>query len=417
MAIILAKQGSVQAFGYEILFTKAGEQQAYDMSRLCVETAIYESLFQKAVTMQTSIYDGAGFMDKVGIDIGDTFQLTLYKDVNTKPRVLKKFRVVGVTAGARATAAKAYTVNCISELGYNDIGSNVRRSLRGTIDSICKTISNTFLKTPITDADTGSTSLLLIGTGQTAFEMIDACSVRSGGEPWFYFETLDNTVNFQSIKTIAKQGEVHQYILTSDKSEDKDGTDYYRIANMKQTKHKNLHAKQNDGLLENQFFFIDPLNRTVKKGKQFDYSTMYTKTLLLGGKFPLETEKELVAVSSKTHQQDDRVPQYSQTIVTEEAFERKEPMAVDGEQRAPILASLNQLSYTLLVLGNPAIQAGDIIQIAAPALTAQSSTNSFDSVLHGKWLVGNVRHVITSPESYMTTIDVFRNSFDTQRSA
>jgi hypothetical protein len=75
--------------------------------------------------------------------------------------------------------------------------------------------------------------------------------------------------------------------------------------------------------------------------------------------------------------------------------------------------AMNQVSYSFGFGGNSAVKAGDLIDIQAKDLSAKE-LKEMDVLLNGKFLIGNVRHQVLATKQYNTTVDVFKDGYDTE---
>lgn len=78
--------------------------------------------------------------------------------------------------------------------------------------------------------------------------------------------------------------------------------------------------------------------------------------------------------------------------------------------RASYFTRLSQNMFTIDTLGNPKVNAGDVIYINVPSGDGTDRNNSIDEFLTGYYLVCTISHKI-SRTTYVTTMDVYRNGY------
>jgi hypothetical protein len=164
-------------------------------------------------------------------------------------------------------------------------------------------------------------------------------------------------------------------------------------------------------MIENEIMEFDIKNRSITSSK-FSFKDKYKDIALIAANPVVDVKNELegleqLAVKAKGAWAALRVRGNDAAYGETNTYARKHS-AMLAQKNA-----MNQVSYSFGFGGNSAVKAGDLIDIQAKDLSAKE-LKEMDVLLNGKFLIGNVRHQVLATKQYNTTVDVFKDGYDTE---
>jgi hypothetical protein len=293
--------------------------------------------------------------------------------------------------------------------------ANVMESYGATISNIVTDICKDHLKVDVEVEETMGTRRL-ISPGTAPFDVLGWCcknAQNAGGDKdslYFFWHTADGH-KFKTLRKTIADAKVHSYTVPVDKNSTGDSSDVFRILGFQQLKLGNQTQRTTGGLYENELVQFNHLNRNITASKK-NYVDQQKDVHVL--------RKQPVA--DLDHVANTWISDQSSTTrgLSANLKIRSDDAAI-GEQNtyqekfhASLMQSqlFNQIGFALEIHGNPSIRAGDVIDIDAPELSSVASKGK-DYVLHGKFLVADVRHRVWQAEQYRTYLTVYTDGYDT----
>src|SRR5690348_13690408 len=96
---------SVDAFAYSVVVVKNGTGIQYDISTMVEEINLFSSLNAMAMQLLMSISDGAGLIQRIGLQPGDSVQTTIVKDLN-QSKITSSYVILGIDKAQRMPNSK-----------------------------------------------------------------------------------------------------------------------------------------------------------------------------------------------------------------------------------------------------------------------------------------------------------------------
>lgn len=407
------------AFTYGVEIVKRTTGTTYNINAFVDELNIWESLFAKSMQCSLLITDSAGLIDTAAIQPGDRVHVVLYQGVENKHKIDKVFDIMSMGAGAQTTnkQGRVYTLSCVTAPAtYNKI-SVVNKALSGKISDMVKDVAKTYLRIEDVEVEeTDGDKKSVVAPGKKPFRMLDwlgmqAVSVENGVDNslYFFYEDRDG-FRFLTAKKIISRATTHEYTMTGDSGRTKDKDDIYRILNWQQNRNGSNASRLDNGMIENEMMEFDIKNRSITSSK-FSFKDRHGAIALLASNPVVDVKNELegleqLAVKAKGVLAALRVRGNDAAYGETNTYARKHS-AMLAQKNA-----MNQVSYSFGFGGNSAVKAGDLIDVNAKDLSAKEQ-KEMDMMLNGKFLIGNVRHQVLAAKQYNTTVDVFKDGYDT----
>ncbi len=82
-----------------------------------------------------------------------------------------------------------------------------------------------------------------------------------------------------------------------------------------------------------------------------------------------------------------------------------------------VRTALTQVQISITVPGDTMVDVGDIVYLQIPRFDSTNTQQAPDKFLCGKYIIGNLRDTILSPDRHMMVLDLFRDSFGKQPGA
>lgn len=72
---------------------------------------------------------------------------------------------------------------------------------------------------------------------------------------------------------------------------------------------------------------------------------------------------------------------------------------------------LDQIRVTVVVPGDTMVDAGDVVHLTLPQFDSTEDYGKPDKFLHGRYLVGNIKDSVLTPDKHAMTLDLFRDAY------
>lgn len=417
--------GSHDAFTYGVEIIKATTGSTFNIVTLVDDFSVWESLFAKASQAQFQLADGSGLIDQQAVQPGDKIRVVLHKgeDATPEQKIDKTFEILSINAGAQVAnrQGRVYMISCVTLPAVQNKIAPVARALKGKLSDMAKEIATKNLliaedKLDIEESDGDKQNVVM--PGYRPFKMLSwlanhAVSVAGGVDNSFYLFYEDrDAFRFKTVKQIISDATHHEYTMTSDNARTGDSNkDLYRIIQYRQNKIGSNAGRLDSGMYENELMEFNVLGRKITSQK-FDFSEQAAKLQLLGANPVVDFANNF----EELRQPISKIKGAIAALRIRSSEEGYGELNTYGRKHAAMLAQkqmFNQISYTLVLAGNCAIKAGDIINIEAADLSAKE-VKEMDKFLNGAFLVGNVRHRVSKTSEFATVVDVFKDGFDTE---
>lgn len=415
--LIIYNQGGVDTFQYGIEIVKP-DGTSLGIGKFVSEFNVWESMFAKALQFKMGLVDAAGLVAKFGVQTGDVVSLTLALHDNDDGKIVTEFVILSIDDGERTdnSQGRTFVMTGLHLSAHLNGLKPVTKSYTGSLDQIVQQVCADYLNVTDLDAEPASGTRTLVAPGAKPFDVIGWCckqAQNASGDAdslYFFWQTADSHV-FKTLRKTIADATVWQYTVPVDKNQAGDGTDIWRVLNFKQLKLGHQAQKVSGGLYENELLQFNHLNRNISGSKK-NYADQANAVSVLRQQ-PLADLSQVsntwisdqttsirgLAAAMKVRSDDAAIEQQN-------SYQNKYNQATMQQQL------FNQIAFSIEIYGNPGIRAGDIIEIDAPELSSVSNKGK-DWVLHGQFLVADVRHRVWHAEHYRTYLTVYADGYDT----
>lgn len=415
--VILHNQNQPDAFGYQIALVKpTGE--TYSLTQYATEINVWESLFAKACICKIGIFDGAGFMQQVAMQPGDTINLTLMKDEDSK-KLIKKFIISEIGAGARAgnSQAKTYTVSAMTPHAFKNMHKKVYRGMSGLASDLVKRICNDYLETELHEIEFTHGQMKIASPGKSPFQMLTQIQLRaiSGRHDekhslFFFYEDREG-IKFKTLNSLIEDADTHKFVLSVDKNVD-GVADLYKIQHFAQLKVGNQAERIKSGMYQNEVVEFDHLSRRFQN-TQVSYGETAQQLRALGAGDVVDIANNVEGFVNEAKTAIRGLSNVVKFRTSDEAFDKTDEYRTKHGYMLTQKAMFNQIVFAVQIFGTPEIKVGDIVDVTAPAMSMQSDAPELEKTFQGRFLVGDIRHRVVNGEQYSTILNLFKDSMET----
>lgn len=408
-------------FSYAIDVIKRNSNTAVSILTMVDDISVWQSLFAKSMQAQLLVTDMAGYLESAALQPNDQIRIVMYKDESIK--IDKIFDIISISAGLQTDnkQGRSYVIGCLTAPAVYNKVSTVNESMRGLISEMVRNIATTKLKIDGASLDIEASDgdkYNVVMPRKSPFAMIQWCanhalSSAGGVENSFYlfYEDRDK-FRFKTIKSIISDATTHQYVMAADSKRAGDEKDLYRIKAWRQNQISDNTMRLDAGMYENELLEFDIFGRTIVSQK-FDYRESIgggSLQLLVGSKSTVDLVNNfdnLVQLVTKAKGSIKALKIRS----SEEGYGELNTYGRKHNAMIAQKAMFNQISFTFMMAGNPAIKAGDLIDVVSASLSA-ATVKEYDMLLNNKFLVGNVRTRVIGTDEFVTVVDVFSDGLD-----
>lgn len=415
--LIIYNKDGLDTFQYGIELVKP-DGTRLGIGTFVSEFNVWESLFAKAMQFKMGLVDAAGLIGKFGITTGDTVSLSLALHDNDTKKIVVDFVILEVGDGDRTdnSQGRTFVISGLHMSAHLNQLSTVTESYNATLSDIVTTICSKHLEIDSIEVEPTAGARKMVSPGNNPFDVIGWCcknAQNAAGDKdslYFFWQTSDGH-KFKTVRKMIADATVHPYTVAVDKNAVGDETDVFRILGFQQLKLGNQTQRTTGGLYENELIQFNHLNRNINGTKQ-NYVDQQKGVQVLR-KQPVADLTQVANTwisdsSSKIRGNAAHVRFRSDDAAIEQqnTYQEKYHASLMQQQL------FNQIGFALEVHGNPSIRAGDVIDIDSPELSSVDNKGK-DWVLHGKFLVADVRHRVWHAEHYRTYLTVYADGYDT----
>ena len=419
---------------YLILNTSKGR---WDLKPLLVEFSYYEDIFSFSVSGSLTVRDALGYISAFQLDGTEMIDIRLGK-FDGGPKIDLSMRVYKIDnrKSVGNMTSEYYTLQfCAEELILSE-QNKISRSFEGL--EIHKIITN-ILEDSVDGLDVRDKNL----TGGKAkeieieetqgvynfplsyvkpFEAISfvsmyALPVNGVGADMLFYETKDG-YKFKSVQTLYKQEPYRSYRYNPKNTNANFAEKLTNIIAYEIVKPFDMLNEINAGTFANRLISLDPLTRTKTvtdlnytkdNGTKLNKSVpVYSPQNRLGQQVetsPLSNIKVAMSNAGRNNveyiKQNDKLELGGKDIFIE----------TWGPHRLSQLNLMNFTTVKMSVPGDPGLTVGKTILVNIYSLAqGTGSPDELDKYYSGKYLITAVRHIIQSPETYQTILEISKDS-------
>lgn len=415
--LIVYNKGGLDTFQYSINIVKP-DGTSLGMGQFVSEFNVWESMFAKSIQFKMGLVDAAGIIAKFGVTTGDVVSITLAINDNDANKIVSDFVILEVGDGDRTdnSQGRTYTISGLHRSAHLNVKNSVIKSYNASYSDIVSSICSDYLMVANVEVEASSGTRQLVSPGNNPFDVIGWCcknAQNAAGDAdslYFFWQTADGH-KFKTLRKIIADANVHSYTVGVDKNQMGDETDIFRILGFQQLKLGHQTDRTAGGLYENELMQFNHLNRNITATKK-NYPAEQASVQVLR-KQPVADLGSVAnnwisdpAITTRGLASNVKIRSDDAAIGQVNSYQEKYSAATMQSQL------FNQIGFALEVHGNPSIRAGDVIDIDAPELSSVNNKGK-DFVLHGKFLIADVRHRVWHAEHYRTYLTVYADGYDT----
>jgi len=419
-----------QDFSLEKLNFVTASGQRFQMKKTMIEMSYYEDIYSFCVSGSITIRDAQNFIEVLQLTGSEYIEINFGKikgAPNTDDQVFHVYKI-GKRTPTGNLNDEFYTIYFCSEELYLSEQLKISKSFKGI--KISDMITN--ILTDVLKVNTKKINKIEPTTGVYDFivprfkplETISWISTyarpeKGSGSDMLFYENRYG-FNFRSLQSIYKDNvyatyKYQQKNLSNDleQPEDKAST----VLDYEFVKAYDILENTSSGVFANQLISLDPVTRKSSI-TNFDYSKYQKSNDSLNGTSVLNpapnrlgiTQNQAynattkVAIGNSGQAQLPYIKQSAGSVAGDIFIETYIP------NRTAQISLANHTVLKLMIPGDPGITAGVIINLDLMTTKPTNSTRDKDKFYSGKYLVTAVRHVLSDGGSYITILEIAKDS-------
>lgn len=399
--------------------------------------SVYEDLYSFSLSGHITLIDAQGFMESLKLTGNEFLEVEFGKVKDGANSVKSLFRVY--RAGDRNPSgtlnSETYTLYFCSEELMLSEQTKISKSYKGKkIADIIADILTDKMKVPnkkIENVEDTMGVYDFLVPRMKPFEAISwlSCYARpksSVGADMLFFETKDG-YNFRSIQSMFKDPVYGTYKYQAKNLDDKIQSFEEKVTTVisyEFGKPYDALNEINSGTLANRLISIDPIARKFNV-TDFDYTKYKGQVASLNGNAPVNDYKNRLGVSES------QAYEGKLKVIIGNSAQQDVPYIknIDGAvaksifvetfvpNRTAQISLSNYTSLKIAIPGDPGISVGRTIKFNLLSLKSANDNKDLDQMYSGKYLVTAVRHIIETPNSYRTILELAKDSTPSPTSA
>lgn len=388
---------------YVRLYKYAGSDYV-DITSLINYIEIFESIYNTFITVNINITDTLSIQSILQLT-GEEFVEIDIRDASGTLGYIKQVFSVYMLADriTTANASVIYTLKCISPAAIVDMNLKISKAFVGQPSDLVVNEFGKALtvvdKTVVTESTKNVVQYIsnYWSPLQNIKYLCDRAVSRETTAPSYVFFERSKDFRFQSIDYMVRQASTNDFMYSLNTySTDKRSNPANQLPIM-----YNLHIDSSfnyidrlmTGAYGNRTLTVDPLTKTYSY-EYYDYMEAFNKFSRLN-KAPFGSETAPRRLNSV----------FRTAIIPSKSFTTMiDDRSIEWyKQRPTELAAINASTIEFEAAGRFYINAGDVISVAVPKLNAKSAIRNdevelsklLDKMLSGRYLVNNLRHVIS----------------------
>lgn len=417
-----------------VILTNGARDKSVDIRGIVSDITIYENIFNQTLHGVATVIDAIGFLSGYGPFqmVGEEYLTLTYAIADEKkPQRSLTFFVhnIAMIHNAENLKHKRYLISFCSEEHVIDAAHTIQQAYKQPYSETVKSILDEHLesKKTIEIQETKGVQPFIVPrlSPLEAIDMIRRRSIASTkftGASYLFFETTTG-FKFCDIENLIEKGrekaksdkETYTYAITEgvlqrpvDEAETADSND---PRNYNKQEFKTLFAftqshkvdtieKIKKGMFQSEAVIFDPVKVRITTEKfKFDPK----KTTALGN----ESETSSKFIEKLTGENKTAVAHF---IAKDSSTPDNYLNEVYGP-RASYMTRLAQNMFTANIIGDPALQAGDVITVPSmPAFRDPDGLGNSDKLLSGEFLVAGIIHKF-GQETYVAELELYKNGY------
>lgn len=396
-----------------VLTNHAG--QSVDIRNLFVQMNIRNSIFESCIYGDILIIDSNALVSRFPIIGEEKIEIEFLTPGNTaKSFTGVVYRVADLASDTKGSSS-SYVIKFCSEELYANFSTFVAKSYRNTltaeqiVEDILKSYLNVDKKLDIDPCiDPQKVLCIPYMRPYDAIEfMSDRVRSRDTEEDYFlFFERFDG-IYFKNLAGIVSsplnKEEVFYYYISDKFGNQRDqALDIRRIVNLKINSVFDTLTKLKEGMLNNEQFEYSFDDKYV-----YSNVTSYKDVRPFIGNERMNTPEFI----EKYARADAMGLSGNITSFTERRVDQNFNFVKPAGKSLINKLALSQISLTITVPGDSAVDVGDIITIKVPEFDADAETVTDDPMLSGRYIIGSITNTFITPDKHTMHLDIYKDGF------
>lgn len=206
---------------YNLAFAEliASNGEVRDITDLCAQISIRESLYAGSLQADVNILDAANMLEKLKVVSGEVLHLSITRRLTDgqSDKYEHKFRIAEVSSYAKLKPGTAtYVFRCISEHAYISQMKTISKPFANVPGQLIRNICTDELaindKELVINTETKQT-IVGVYPRMRPLYLINWLTRRSydNGSPFFFYETLGQGIHFDSYENMVEKDSYHEY--------------------------------------------------------------------------------------------------------------------------------------------------------------------------------------------------------------
>jgi hypothetical protein len=419
-----------QDFSLEKLDFINSSGQRFKMTKLMVELSYYEDIYSFCASGSVTVRDAQGFIELFQLSGSEYIEINFGKikgSANSDDQVFHVYKI-GKRLPTGNLNDEFYTIYFCSEELYLSEQLKISKSFTGK--KISDIVSNVL--TDVLKVQSSKINVIEPTTGVYDFivprfkplETISWLSTyarpeNGNGSDMLFYENRYG-YNFRSLQSIYKDPVYATYRYQQknlnkklEETQDKVTT----VLDYEFVKTYDVLNEVSSGTYANQLISLDPLTRksTVTN---FDYAKYQSENESLNGNSVINPMPNRLGITQNQAYNSVTKVATSNSGEALTPYIKQAPGSVAGDIYLETYipnrtAQISLANYTLLKImipGDPGVTAGSVINFNLLSLKPTSTTRDADKFYSGKYLVSAVRHIINDGGSYITILEIAKDS-------
>ena len=411
--------------------TSAG--QKFQMKKLMVEMSYYEDIFSFCVSGSITVRDSFGFIEQLQLTGNEYMEINFGKikgAPNTDDQIFHVYKV-GKRLPSGNQNDEFYTLYFCSEELYLSEQLKISKSYSGQkISDIITNILNNTLKVQQSKINVIEPTIGVYNFVVPRFKPLETISwlstyarpTNGSGADMLFYENR-NGFNFRSLQSIYKDDVYASYKYQQknlDKKLESPQDKATTVLDYEFVKTYDMLQHTNSGVFANQLISLDPVTRKSNI-TNFDYAKYQQSSDSLNGKPVLNPVPNRLGLTQNQNYNAVTKVVISNPGEAQVPYIKQAPGSVAGDtfletsipNRTAQLSLANFTVLKLMIPGDPGITAGAIINFDLMSNKPTTTTKDKDKFYSGKYLVTAVRHILNDGGSYITILEIAKDSSKT----
>lgn len=412
---------------YSVLLTM-NDNSTIEIKSLVTEIIIEESLFSQSIETNIKVVDGFDMFQKSHLSGGEKIEIKLRRIDNNNESYSKsknKFNITCFIADISdhvkpKDGIQYYNITCLSEHAFINVMKSIDRAFSGNINALVRDICKNDLN--VEDISFTNKNLPVIKGIYPNLKPLDAVTwlLRNSSDedtPFFFYETIQNGLQFNSYKELLEQDIYKTYNNTSYYANEFETPEYFeeaaaKILSMSSDLNMSKYNQINDGAFASTTYCIDIANKnysTVNFNKNVKENQKLNQYDSFSNKISFDDQKFTEAYGSKDFFISTNSLAFNDSINYHESIKD----AISNKNS--YFHSIRFMGLDIELYGDFNLAPGKVVNLKIPKstdaniLTSEKRNAMIDMLLSGNYIVSSIAHIFDGNE-YRCDVGIQKDS-------